>query len=70
MNTLKSAAKGKAFDKAYIAPEVEATKAVREPATKAAGITQTAELKALIQKAAPVIQGHLTLAESIQSKMK
>ncbi|HMI48321.1 MAG TPA: DUF4142 domain-containing protein [Gemmatimonadaceae bacterium] len=70
MDTLNSTAKGKDFDKAYIDSEVDAHKAVLDLATKAANITQTAELKALIQKAAPVIQGHLTLAESIQSKMK
>jgi len=39
-------------------------------ATKAAGQTQTAELKNLIQKAAPVIQGHLDKAESIQKTLK
>jgi putative membrane protein len=70
MDTLNSTAKGKDFDKAYIDSEVDIHKAVLDLATKAAGQTQTAELKALIQKAAPVIQGHLTLAESIQSKMK
>jgi putative membrane protein len=70
MDTLNSTAKGKDFDKAYIDSEVDVHKAVLDLATKAAGITQNAELKALIQKAAPVIQAHLTLAESIQSKMK
>lgn len=70
METLNSTAKGKDFDKAYIDSEVDIHKAVLDLATKAAGQTQTAELKALIQKAAPVIQAHLTLAESIQSKMK
>jgi putative membrane protein len=70
MGTLNSTAKGKDFDKAYIDSEVDVHKAVLDLATKAAGQTQNAELKALIQKAAPVIQAHLTLAESIQSKMK
>jgi putative membrane protein len=70
METLNSTAKGKDFDKAYIDSEVDIHKAVLDLATKAAAQTQTAELKALIQKAAPVIQAHLTLAESIQSKMK
>jgi putative membrane protein len=70
MDTLNSTAKGKDFDKAYIDSEVDIHKAVLDLATKAAGQTPTAELKALIQKAAPVIQAHLTLAESIESKMK
>lgn len=69
-NTLNTTAKGKDFDKAYIDAEVDAHKAVLDLATKAAAQTQNAELKNLIQKAAPVIQGHLTLAESIQKSMK
>jgi len=69
-NTLNSTAKGKDFDKAYIDDEVKAHKAVLDLATKAAGQTQNTELKNLIQKAAPVIQGHLTKAESIQKTLK
>jgi putative membrane protein len=70
MDTLNSTAKGKDFDRAYIDAEVDAHKAVLELATKAAGITQTAELKNLIQKAAPTIQGHLDKAEAIQKTLK
>jgi putative membrane protein len=70
METLNSTAKGKDFDRAYIDAEVDAHKAVLGLATKAAGITQTAELKNLIQKAAPVIQGHLDKAEAIQKTLK
>lgn len=69
-NTLNSTAKGKDFDKAYIDAEVNAHKAVLELATKSAGQTQNSELKNLIQKAAPVIQGHLVKAESIQKSLK
>jgi putative membrane protein len=69
-NTLNSTAKGKDFDKAYIDAEVDAHKAVLDLATKAAGQTQNTELKNLIQKAAPVIQGHLDKAESIQKTLK
>src|SRR5258705_5181004 len=70
MNTLNTTAKGKDFDKAYIDAEVDAHKQVLDLATKAAGQTQNAELKNLIQKAAPVIQGHLDRAESIQKTLK
>ncbi|SRR6266404_1265115 len=70
MNTLNTTAKGKDFDKAYIDAEVDAHKQVLDIATKAAGQTQNAELKNLIQKAAPVIQGHLDKAESIQKNLK
>jgi putative membrane protein len=69
-NTLNSTAKGKDFDKAYIDAEVDAHKAVLDLATKAAGQTQNTELKNLIQKAAPVIQGHLDKAESLQKTLK
>ena len=69
-NTLNSTAKGKDFDKAYIDAEVNAHKAVLDLATKAAAQTQNAELKSLIQKAAPVIKGHLDKAESIQKTLK
>jgi len=69
-NTLNSTAKGKDFDKAYIDAEVNAHKAVLDLATKSAAQTQNSELKNLIQKAAPVVQGHLTKAESIQKSLK
>jgi putative membrane protein len=69
-NTLNSTAKGKDFDKAYIDAEVDAHKAVLDLATKAAGQTQTTELKNLIQKAAPLIKAHLDKAESIQKTLK
>jgi putative membrane protein len=69
-DNLNSTAKGKDFDKAYIDSEVDMHKAVLELATKAAGQTQNTELKNLIQKAAPVIQGHLDLAESVQKNLK
>jgi putative membrane protein len=70
MNTLNTTAKGKDFDKAYIDAEVDVHKQVLDIATKAAAQTQNAELKNLIQKAAPVIQGHLDKAESIQKTLK
>jgi putative membrane protein len=70
MATLNSAAKGKDFDRAYTDAEVDIHKAVLDIATKAAAQTQNAELKNLIQKAAPVIQGHLDKAESIQKTLK
>jgi len=69
-NTLNTTAKGKDFDKAYIDDEVKVHKAVLDVATKGAAQTQNTELKNLIQKAAPVIQGHLTKAESIQKSLK
>lgn len=70
MALLNGAAKGKDFDKAYIDNEVTYHKAVLETATAAGGAAQNAELKNLIQKAAPAIQAHLDRAQAIQSKMQ
>jgi len=70
MSMLNGAAKGKDFDKAYIDNEVTYHEAVLQTATTAMGAAQNAELKNLIQKAAPAIQAHLDLAKSIQAKMK
>jgi putative membrane protein len=70
MDNLNSTAKGKDFDKAYIDSQVDAHKKVLDLATKAMDQAQNTELKNLIQKAAPVIKGHLDLAESIQKNLK
>lgn len=69
MDSLTALAKGKAWDKAYIDFEVTYHQAVLQTATKALGAAQNAELKSLIQKAAPVIQHHLDRAKEIQQKL-
>lgn len=68
MDSLNAVAKGAAWDKAYIAYEVGYHQAVLDIATKALAAAQNAELKALITKAAPVIQHHLDRAKEIQGK--
>ena len=70
MDTLNSTAKGKDFDKAYIELEVDGHKKVLELLVKAAQQTKNAQLKNLIQKAAPIIQAHLDKAEAIQKTLK
>lgn len=70
LDNLNATAKGKDFDKAYIDSEVEAHKRVLELVTKAMEEAESTELKNLIQKAAPVIRGHLDLAQSIQKSLK
>lgn len=70
MDNLNTTAKGKDFDKAYIDGQVEDHKKVLELAVKAMAQAQSAELKNLIQKAAPVVQSHLDKAESIQKVLK
>jgi putative membrane protein len=69
MSALQAVGKGAAFDKAYIDQEVTIHKAVLDLADKALGDTQTAELKALIEKAKPTIQKHLDRAEELQKKL-
>jgi len=69
MDSLNALAKGAAWDKAYIAYEVGYHQAVKDIATKALAQAQNAELKALITKAAPIIQAHLDKAQAIQTKL-
>jgi putative membrane protein len=69
MDNLNSTAKGKDFDKAYIDGQVEDHKKVLDLAVKAMGQAQSTELKNLIQKATPIIRGHLDKAESIQKTL-
>jgi putative membrane protein len=69
MAALKAAPKGAAFDRAYIEQEVAIHKAVLDLAEQAHDATQNAELKALIEKAKPVIEKHRDQAEDIQEKL-
>jgi putative membrane protein len=69
MSALQSAGSGAAFDQAYIDQEVTIHKAVIDLAEKAHDQAQNAELKALIEKAKPVIQKHLDRAEALQQQL-
>jgi putative membrane protein len=69
-DSLSAVAKGAAWDKAYIDYEVTYHQQVLQTATQALGATQNAELKQLIQSAAPVIQRHLDEAKRIQGTLK
>jgi putative membrane protein len=68
-DSLTAMPKGAAFDRAYIDHEVSYHQAVLQTAQTALGAAQNAELKSLIQKAAPNIQAHLEHAQQIQSKL-
>jgi putative membrane protein len=70
MTLLNGATKGRDFDKAYIDSEVTYHLAVLETATSAMSAAQNAELKNLIQKAAPAIQAHYDRAKAIQASIK
>ena len=69
-DSLTAMPRGAAWDKAYIDHEVTYHQDVLNTAQTALGAAQNADLKALIQKAAPNIQAHLDHAKQIQSKLK
>lgn len=69
LKMLNDTPKGAAWDKAYIDHEVTYHEQVLQTATNAKNATQNAELKALIDKAAPVVQKHLDRAKEIQKKL-
>jgi len=69
MDSLNAMPKGAAWDKAYIGYEVGYHKAVIDIANKALAAAQNDSLKALIKKAAPVLQHHLDRAQSIQKAL-
>ena len=67
---LQSAPKGAEFDKTYIDQEVAAHQAVLDLASKAHDQAKNPELKALIEKAKPVIEKHLDQAKQLQQKLQ
>jgi putative membrane protein len=69
MDALQKTPKGAEFDRTYIDHEVSVHQAVLDFANQARVTTQTAELKALIEKAIPVVRNHLEQAMEIQKKM-
>ena len=69
MTALKSAPKGAQFDRTYIEQEIAIHKAVLDLADKAHDAAQNEQLKALIEKAKPVIEKHKDRAEAIQKKL-
>ena len=69
MDALKKTAKGAEFDRTYIDHEVSIHQAVLDFANQARVTTQTAELRALIEKAVPVVKKHLDQAQEIQKKL-
>ena len=68
-DTMTSTPKGKDWDKWYINHAVADHEAVLKFAQDAENATQNADLKAAIQKAAPVVQKHLDKAKEIQAKL-
>ncbi len=69
MAALKAAPKGSQFDRTYIDQEVAIHRAVLDLAEQAHGAAQNQELRALIEKAKPVIEKHLDQAENLQKEL-
>ena len=61
--------RGAAFDRFYIDHAVMHHQQVLATAQAAVGATQNAELKAMIEKAAPIVQQHLDRAKQLQAKL-
>jgi putative membrane protein len=69
MDALQKTPKGAEFDQTYIDHEVSIHQAVLDFANQARVTTQNAELRALIEKAIPVVKKHLEQAQEIQKKL-
>ena len=67
---LQSAPKGAQFDRTYIDQEVAAHQAVLDLANQAHDQAKNPQLKALIEKAKPVIEKHLDQAKQLQQKLQ
>ncbi len=67
--TLQSAAKGAQFDQAYITQTIAGHQAVLDLLDRSSSATTNARIKALIEKARPEVQGHLTKAQTIQKRL-
>jgi putative membrane protein len=67
--TLQKTPKGAEFDRVYIDNEVSVHQAVLDFANMARVTTQTPQLRALIEKAIPVIRKHLDQATAIQKQI-
>jgi putative membrane protein len=66
---LTSAPKGTEFDRTYIQQEVTAHQAVLDLADQAHQSADNAELKALIEKARPLIENHLRQAQALEKEL-
>ena len=69
MQELRGAAKGAAFDQAYITQQVANHQATLDKLRQFETQAQDSELKTLIRNAIPKVQQHLQRAQDIQGKM-
>ncbi|HUR93028.1 MAG TPA: DUF4142 domain-containing protein [Gemmatimonadales bacterium] len=66
---LQSAQKGADFDRTYIEQTIAGHQSVLDLLERSAGSTTNPQIKALIEKARPEVQEHLTKAQAIQQKL-
>lgn len=69
MSSLEQAARGEAFDRAYIAQALTMHEEALGTARNALQSTRNPQVKALVEKAIPVIQRHLDRAREIQQRI-
>lgn len=68
MRDLRAKAKGTEFDEAFVEHEIRMHRKVLDEVKDALGRTQSADMRALLEKARDGIQGHLTTAEELEKK--
>ena len=68
MRDLRAKAKGAEFDEAFVEHEIRMHRKVLDEVKDALGRTQSADMRALLEKARDGIQGHLTTAEELEKK--
>ncbi|MEO7520602.1 MAG: DUF4142 domain-containing protein [Gemmatimonas sp.] len=69
MDTFNSTAKGAAWDMVYVNYELAYHLQLLETAKSAIAAAKNAELKALLERAAPIVQKHIDHAMEMQKKM-
>jgi putative membrane protein len=69
MDALEATEKGLAFDRTYIQQEIAAHQMVLDLADELQEAAGNAELKALIEKARPLIENHLKQAQAIEKEL-
>jgi putative membrane protein len=70
MDTFNATAKGAAWDKAYVDFELTYHQQLMETAKTAIAAAKNPELRALLERAAPIVQKHIDHAMDLQGRMK
>jgi predicted outer membrane protein len=68
MRDLRAKAKGAEFDEAFLEHEIRMHRKMLDEVKDAIGRSQSADMRALLEKARDGIQGHLTTAEDLEKK--